>query len=182
MRDVSMTLSQIELALLGGLPLHKLDQLIASRCAPIYARPQSRRVACYTLHEAVMLATAMMLHERYSLCWPFIHQAIALNPELFVDPLDEADGTTGLEERWLAVYDEPRSASVGRLVDLPIPRAAQPVFLVSLSEAIRLVRQRADGLGLVLPKPGQWGAALEAYLAETKARLEREAWPWAEAA
>ena len=81
MPDVSMTLSQIELALLGGLPLHKLDQLIASRCAPIYARPQSRRVACYTLHEAVMLATGMMLHERYGLGWPLIHQAIALNPE-----------------------------------------------------------------------------------------------------
>ena len=182
MPDVSMTLSQIELALLGGLPLHKLDQLIASRCAPIYARPQSRRVACYTLHEAVMLATAMMLHERYSLGWPLIHQAIALNPELFVDPLDEADGATGFEERWLAVYDEPLSASVGRLVDLPIPHEGQRVFLVSLSEAIRLVRQRAQGLGLVLPEPGQWGAALEAYLAEIKVRREREALPWAEAA
>jgi hypothetical protein len=34
----------------------------------------------------------------------------------------------------------------------------------------------------VLPEPGRWSAALEAYLAETKARLEREAWPWAEAA
>ena len=67
MRDVSMTLSQIELALLGGLPLHQLDQLIASGYAPIYARPQSRRVACYTLHEAVMLATGMLLHERYDL-------------------------------------------------------------------------------------------------------------------
>ena len=65
-----MTLSQLELALLSGLPLRKLDQLIASRCAPIYARPQSRKVACYTLHEAVMLATGMMLHERYSLGWP----------------------------------------------------------------------------------------------------------------
>jgi hypothetical protein len=177
-----MTLSQLELALLGGLPLRKLDQLIASRCAPIYARPQSRRVACYTLHEAVMLATGMMLHERYSLGWPLVHQAIALNPELFVDPLDEADGATGLEERWLAVYDEPLSASVGRLADLPLPHAAQRVFLVSLSEAIRLVRQRANGLGLVLPGPGQWGTALEAYLAETRPRLQREALPWAEAA
>ena len=129
-----------------------------------------------------MLATGMMLHERYGLGWPLIHQAIALNPELFVDPLDEADGATGLEERWLAVYDEPLSASVGRLVDLPIPHATQPVFLVSLSEAIRLVRQRADGLGLILPEPGQWGAALEAYLAGLKARLQREASPWAEAA
>src|SRR3954470_21495627 len=110
MRDVSMTLSQLELALLGGLPLRKLDQLIASRCAPIYARPQSRRTACYTLHEAVMLVTGMMLHERYGLGWSHIHQAIALNPELFVDPLDEADGATGSEERWLAVYDEPLSA------------------------------------------------------------------------
>ena len=182
MRDVSMTLSQLELALLGGLPLRKLDQLIASRCAPIYARPQSRRTACYTLHEAVMLVTGMMLHERYGLGWSHIHQAIALNPELFMDPLDEADGATGFEERWLAVYDEPLSASVGRFVDLPIPHPAQPVFLVSLSEAIRLVRQRAKGLGLVLPEPGQWGAALEAYLAGTKARREREALPWAEAA
>ena len=58
---------------------------------------------------------------------------------------------------------------VERLTDLPIPHAAQPVFLVSLSEAIRLVRRRAQGLGLVLPEPGQWGAALEAYLAEIKA-------------
>ncbi len=179
---VSMTLSQLELALLGGLPLHTLDQLIASRCAPIYARPQSRRVACYTLHEAVMLATGMMLHERYGLGWPFIHHAIALNPELFMDPLDEADGATGPEERWLAIYDEPRSAAVGRLTELPIPRAAQRVFLVSLSEAIGLVRQRASGLGLVLPEPGHWGAALEAYLAGTKARLQPEALPWAEAA
>ena len=129
-----------------------------------------------------MLATGMMLHERYGLGWTLIHHAIALNPELFVDPLDEADGATGFEERWLAIYDEPLSASVGRLSDLPIPRPVQPVFLVSLSEAIRLVRQRANGLGLVLPEPGQWGAALEAYLAETKARREREAWPWAEAA
>jgi hypothetical protein len=129
-----------------------------------------------------MLATGMMLHERYGLGWPLIHQAIALNPELFVDPLDEADGATGLEERWLAVYDEPLSASVERLADLPLPHPAQRVFLVSLSEAIRLVRQRANGLGLVLPEPGQWGAALEAYLAETKVRREREAWPWAEAA
>ena len=177
-----MTLSQLELALLGGLPLHTLDQLIASRCAPIYARPQSRRVACYTLHEAVMLATGMMLHERYGLGWSPIHQAIALNPELFMDPLDEADGATGFEERWLAVYDEPLSALVGRFAELPIPHPAQRVFLVSLSEAIRLVRQRANGLGLVLPQPGQWGAALEAYLARPKARREREALPWAEAA
>src|SRR3982750_2896388 len=134
MRDVSMTLSQLELALLGGLPLRKLDQLIASRCASIYARPQSRRVACYTLHEAVMLATGMMLHERYGLGWPDIHQALALNPELFMDPLDEADGATGLEERWLAVYDEPLSACVERLTDLPIPHAAPPGVLVRLSE------------------------------------------------
>src|SRR5215203_4957118 len=152
-----MTLSQLELALLGGLPLRKLDQLIASRCAPVYARPQSRRVACYTVHEAVMLATGVMLHERYSLGWPLIHQAIALNPELFVDPLDAADGASGFEERWLAVYDEPLSASVGRCAELPIPHVAQRVFLVSLSEAIRLVRRRADGLGLVLPEPDQWG-------------------------
>ena len=130
-----------------------------------------------------MLATGLLLHERSGLGWPLIHHALALNPELFVDPLDEADGATGLEERWLAVYDEPLSASVGRLVDLPIPHAAQPVFLVSLSEAIRLVRQRAQGLGLVLPEPGQWGAALEGYLAGLKARLQREeALPWAEAA
>jgi hypothetical protein len=80
------------------------------------------------------------------------------------------------------VYDEPRSASVGRLTELPIPRVSQRVFLVSLSEAIRLVRQRANGLGLVLPEPGQWDAALEAYLARPKARLQREALPWAEAA
>src|SRR5215210_4068635 len=166
-----MTLSQLELALLGGLPLHTLDQLIASRCAPIYARPQSRRAACYTLHEAVMLATGMMLHERYGLGWPLVHQAIALNPELFMDPLDEADGATGFEERWLAVYNEPLSASVGRFADLPIPHPAQRVFLVSLSEAIRLVRERAEGLSLGLPEPGHWGAALDAYLAETKTRL-----------
>src|SRR5436190_24056360 len=108
MRDVSMTLSQLELALLGGLSLRKLSQLIASGCAPIYARPQSRRAACYTLHEAVMLATGLLLHERYSLGWPLIHHAIALNPDLFVDPLDEADGATGVEERWLAGYDGPR--------------------------------------------------------------------------
>src|SRR3954449_13489404 len=177
MRDVSMTLSQIELALLGGLPLHKLDQLIASRCAPVYARPPSRRVACYTLHEAVMLVTGMLLHERYSLSWCHIHHAIALNPELFMDPLDEADGATGPEERWLAIYDEPRSAAVGRLTELPIPRATQQVFLVSLSEAVRRVRQRANGLGLVLPHPGQWGAALEAYLAEAKLRRAYEAPP-----
>jgi hypothetical protein len=173
-RDVSMTLSQLELALLGGLPLYRLDQLIASGYAPIYARPQ-RRVACYTLHEAVMLATGRLLHERDSLGWPLIHQAIALNPELFMDPLDEADGATGPEERWLAVYDKPRSACVGRLTELPIPRAAQRVFLVSLSEAIRRVRQRADGLGLVLPQPGRWGAALEAYLDETKVQWAYDA-------
>src|SRR4051795_12215447 len=106
-----MTVSQVELARLGGLPLHRLDQLIASGCAPVYARPPSRRVSCYTLHEAVMLVTGMMLHERYGLGWSHIHQAIALNPELFMDPLDEADGATGVEERWLAVYDEPLSAS-----------------------------------------------------------------------
>jgi hypothetical protein len=129
-----------------------------------------------------MLATGMMLHERYGLGWPLVHHAIALNPELFTDPLDEADGATGFDERWLAVYDGPRSAYVGRFVDLPIPGEAQRVFLVSLSEAIRLVRQRAEGLGLVLPEPGQWCAALDAYLAETKARLEREALPRAEAA
>src|SRR4051794_40763960 len=164
-----MTLSQLELALLGGVPLHTLDQLIASGHAPVYARPPSRRVACYTLHEAVMLATGLLLHERYSLGWPLIRHAIALNPELFMDPLDAADGATGPEERWLAVYDEPRSASVGRLPELPIPHVAQPVFLVSLSEAIRRVRERAEGLGLVLPEPGQSSAALEAYLAETKA-------------
>src|SRR4051812_37836616 len=131
-RDVSMTVSQVELARLGGLPLHRLDQLIASGRAPIYARPPSRRVACYTLHEAVMLATGVLLHERYSLGWPFIHHALALNPELFMDPLDEADSATGVEERWLAVYDAPLSACVGRFVDLPIPHPAQPVFLVSL--------------------------------------------------
>src|SRR5215210_5365557 len=158
-----MTLSQLELALLGGLPLRKLDQLIASRCAPIYARPQSRKIACYTVHEAVMLATGMMLYERYGLDWPLVHQAIALNPELFVDPLDAADGATGLEERWLAVYNEPRSPSVGRLTELPIPRGTQRVFLVSLSEVIRRVRQRAGGLGLLLPEPGHWGTALETY-------------------
>ena len=182
MRTVSMTLSQLELALLGGVPLHTLDQLIASGHAPIYARPQSRRAACYTLHEAVMLATGLLLHERYSLGWPLIHHAIALNPELFMDPLDAADGATGFEERWLAVYDEPRSVSVGRLPELPIPHATQRVFLVSLSEAIRRVRQRANGLGLVLPEPGQWGAALEAYLAESKRPWESDAQPRAKAA
>ena len=181
-RTVSMTLSQLELALLGGVPLHTLDQLIASGHAPIYARPQSRRAACYTLHEAVMLATGLLLHERYSLGWPLIHHAIALNPELFMDPLDAADGATGFEERWLAVYDEPRSASVGRLPELPIPHATQRVFLVSLSEAIRRVRQRANGLGLVLPELGQWGAALEAYLAETRLQREYDAQPRAKAA
>src|SRR3954464_3568167 len=129
-----------------------------------------------------MLVTGMVLHERYSLSWPFIHHAIALNPELFMDPLDQADGATGPEERWLAVYDEPRSASVGRLTELPIPRAAQRVFLVSLSEAIRRVRQRADGLGLVLPQPGHWGTALEAYLADTKLQQEYATKPRAKAA
>ena len=129
-----------------------------------------------------MLATGVLLHERSGLGWPLIHHALALNPDLFVDPLDEADGATGLEERWLAVYDGPRSASVGRWAELARPDQAQPVFLVSLSEAIRLVRQRAERLGLVLPEPGQWGAALDAYLTETKARLAHEASPWAEAA
>jgi hypothetical protein len=129
-----------------------------------------------------MLVTGMLLHERYSLSWPLIHHAIALNPELFMDPLDEADGAAGPEERWLAIYDEPRSAAVGRLTELPIPRATQRVFLVSLSEAIRLVRRRANGLGLVLPHPGQWGTALEAYLAETKMRRGYEAPPRAKAA
>ena len=71
---------------------------------------------------------------------------------------------------------------VGRLTELPIPHEAQRVFLVSLSEAIRLVRRRAQGLGLVLPEPGQWGAALEAYLAETKVRRAYEAQPRAKAA
>src|SRR3954464_11212826 len=103
MRDVSMTLSQLELALLGGLPLRKLDQLIASRGAPIYARPQSRRTACYSPHEAVMLATGMMLHERWGRGWSHIPEAIALKAELFMDPLDEADGTSRFEERGLAV-------------------------------------------------------------------------------
>ena len=177
-----MTLSQLELALLGGLPLHRLDQLIASGHAPIYARPQSRKAACYTLHEAVMLATGVMLHERSGLGWPVIHRALALNPELFMDPLDEADGATRFEERWLAVYDEPRSASVGRLSELPIPRATQRVFLVSLSEAIRRVRQRANGLGLVLPELGQWGTALEAYLAQNKGQRAYGAQPRAKAA
>jgi hypothetical protein len=60
--------------------------------------------------------------------------------------------------------------------------ATQQVFLVSLSEAVRRVRQRANGLGLVLPHPGQWGTALEAYLAETKVRREYEAPPRAKAA
>src|SRR3954462_59002 len=175
-----MTVSQVELARLGGLPLHRLDQLIASGRAPVYARPQSRTAACYTLHEAVMLATGVLLHERSGLGWPLIHHALALNPDLFVDPLDEADGATGHEERWLAVYDGPRSASVGRWAELARPDQAQPVFLVSLSEAIRLVRQRAEGLGLGLPDSGQWGAALEAYLAETKAWRAHEASPWSE--
>src|SRR3954452_15333140 len=125
-----MTVSQVELARLGGLPLHRLDQLIASGRAPIYARPPSRRVAWYTLHEAVMLATGLMLHERYSLGWSLIHHALALNPELFMDPLDEADGATGVEERWLAVSDGPRSASVGRWAELARPDQAEPVFLV----------------------------------------------------
>src|SRR5215212_7042370 len=160
-----MTVSRIELALLGGLPLHKLDQLIARTRAPIYARPLSRMAACYTLHEAVMLATGVLLHERHGLGWPLIHHALALNPDLFIEPLDEADGATGPEERWLAVYDRPPCACVGRLADLPVRREAKRVFLVSLSEAIRLVRQRADGLGLGLPDSGQWGAALEAYAA-----------------
>jgi hypothetical protein len=97
-----------------------------------------------------MLATSMLLYERYSLGWPHIHHAIALNPELFMDPLDAADGATGLEEYWLAVYDKPLSASVGRFADLPIPHATQRVFLVSLSEAIRRVRQRAS-LALCCP-------------------------------
>src|SRR3954466_11248783 len=149
-----MTLSQVELARLGGLPLPRLDQLIASGRAPVYARPPSRRVACYTLHEAVMLATGVLLHERYSLGWPLIHHALALNPDLFVDPLDAADGATGFEERWLAVYDGLGSASVGRGAALPVRREAKRVFLVSLSEAIRLVRQRAEEFGLVLPEPG----------------------------
>ena len=99
-----------------------------------------------------------------------------------MDPLDAADGATGLEEYWLAVYDEPLSASVGRFADLPIPHATQRVFLVSLSEAIRRVRQRASELGLVLPEPGQWGGALEAYLAEPQGQRAYEAQPRAKAA
>ncbi len=128
------------------------------------------------------MAAGVLLHDRYGLGWPVIHQALALNPDLFVDPLDEADGATGPEERWLAVTDEPRSASVGRWAELARPAPAQPVFLVSLSEAIRLVRERAEGLGLVLPGVGRWGAALEAYLVEARAQLARDAPPWAEAA
>jgi len=54
--------------------------------------------------------------------------------------------------------------------------------VVSLSEAIRRVRQRADGLGLVLPQPGRWGTALEAYLAETRLQREYDAQPRAKAA
>src|SRR3954465_8926058 len=108
-----MTVSQLELARLGGLPLHRLDQLIASGCAPVYARPPSRRVSCYTLHEAVMLATGVLLHDPYSLGWPLIHHALALNPEGGGDPLDAADGATGLSERWLAVTDEPRPPRLG---------------------------------------------------------------------
>jgi hypothetical protein len=50
-----------------------------------------------------------------------------------------------------------------------------------LSEAIRRVRQRADGLSLMLPQLGQWGAALGAYLAE-KVRRAYEAPPRAKAA
>src|SRR3954468_21330274 len=116
-----MTVSQVELALLGGLPLHKLDQLIASGRAPVYARPPSRRVSYYTLHEAVMLATGVLLHEPSGLGWPVIHHALALNPELFIDPLDAADDATGFEGRWLAVSDGPRSASVGRWAELARP-------------------------------------------------------------
>ena len=48
--------------------------------------------------------------------------------------------------------------------------------------AIRLVRERAEGLSLGLPEPGQWGATLEAYLAETKVRRAYEAPPRAKAA
>jgi len=51
-----------------------------------------------------------------------------------------------------------------------------------VSEAIRRVRQRADGLGLVLPQPGHWGAALEAFLADTKLQREYAAQPRAKAA
>ncbi|MFL5191494.1 MAG: hypothetical protein ACJ8CG_00600 [Microvirga sp.] len=58
----------------------------------------------------------------------------------------------------------------------------QPCSIVRRLVSIRLVRRRAQGLGLVLPEPGQWGAALEAYFAEIKVRRERAAWPWAEAA
>ncbi len=180
--DITMTLSRIELALLGGLPLHTLEQLIASARAPLYARPPSPGVACYTLHEAVMLATGVLLHDRYGLSWPVLHQALALNPDLFVDPLDAADGATGPDERWLALTHAPPLASVGRWAELARPDPAQPVFLVSLSEAIRLVRARAGELGLVLPGVGRWGAALEAYLAEVRAQLEGEPVPWAEAA
>jgi hypothetical protein len=182
MRNVSLTLSRIELALLGGLPLRSLDQLIASGCAPIYARPPSREVLCYTLHEAIILATGVLLHERYRLNWLLIREAIALNPDFFLDPLEAADGASGSDEHWLAVYDEPPSACVGRLPELPIPRVAQRVFLVSLSEAIWRVRQRADGLGLVLPEPGQWGTALEAYLAENNGQRAYDAQPRAKAA
>ena len=39
--------------------------------------PKAEGLRRYTLHEAVMLATGMLLHERYSLGWILIHHAIA---------------------------------------------------------------------------------------------------------
>jgi hypothetical protein len=39
--------------------------------------PKAEGLQCYTLHEAVMLATVMLLHKRYSLGWILIYHAIA---------------------------------------------------------------------------------------------------------
>src|SRR4051812_12032891 len=164
-----MTVSQVELARLGGVPLHTLDQLIASRCAPIYARPPSRRAPCYTLHEAVMLATGVLLHERSGLGWPVIHHAIALDPDLFMDPLDEADGATGFEERWLAVYDGPRSASVGRLADLPVRREAKRA-----SKRVSRPIGGPDQVRLGTPVSGTYPSGSHFSFARAREMLEHE--------
>ena len=65
---------------------------------------------------------------------------------------------------------------------LPGPALNFPTPILRVSEAIRRVRQRADGLGLVLLQPGHWGAALKAYLAEVKRQREYAAQPRAKAA
>ena len=86
-----------------------------------------------------------------------------------------------LQRLVVAVVAEEVLTFMDRFRARSVPRRDHGKALFQSFTSARQLTMRPQ-LGLVLPEPGHWGASLEANLAGTRPKLQREAIPWAEAA